>query len=122
MHGAKRRAALAKAVPGRKAVAMPGKPSEGLRANRTVTNQGENTMENQLSWEIEKIIDVANCLKATGSTGASTGERIAAAFVLNRPDYLPAMYADMVEAWDRLDDEWQHYVRLIKRDHMHLID
>lgn len=122
MHGAKRRAALAKAVPGRKAVAMPGKPSEGLRANRTVTNQGENRMENQLPWEMETIINVANCLKATGSTGASTGEHIAAAFVLNRPDYLPAMYADMVEAWDRLDEEWQAYVRLIKREYMHLID
>jgi hypothetical protein len=79
-------------------------------------------MENQLSWEIEKIINVANCLNATGSTGASTGERIAAAFVLNRPDYLPAIYADMVEAWDRLNDEWQEHVRLIKRDYMHLIE
>jgi hypothetical protein len=122
MHGAKRRAALAKAMPGRKAVAMPGKPSEGLRANRTVTNKGENHMENRLPWEIETIINVAVCLKATGSTGASTGEQIAAAFVLNRPDYLPVMYADMVEAWDRLDEQWQAYVRLIKREYMHLID
>jgi hypothetical protein len=24
-----------------------------------------------------------------------------------------------VEAWDRLDDEWQEYVRLIKRDYSH---
>jgi len=79
-------------------------------------------MENRLSWEMETIINVANCLKATGRTGASTGERITAAFVLNRPDYLPDMYADMVEAWDRLDEQWQHYVRLIKRDYMHLID
>jgi hypothetical protein len=78
-------------------------------------------MENRLPWEIETIINVAVCLKATGRTGASTGERIAAAFVLNRPDYLPTMYADMVEAWDRLDEEWQKYVRLIKREHMHLI-
>jgi len=77
---------------------------------------------NTLPWEIEKIIEVANGLNASGSTGASTGEQIAAAFVLNRPDYLPSMYADMVEAWDRLDDEWQHYVRLIKRDYMHLIE
>jgi hypothetical protein len=78
--------------------------------------------QNRLPWEIETIINVAACLKATGRTGASTGERIAAAFVLNRPDYLLAMYADMVEAWDRLDDEWQVYVRLIKRDYMHLIE
>lgn len=81
-------------------------------------------MNNQqkLPWEIEKIIDVANCLQATGSSGASTGERIAAAFVLNNPVYLPDMYADLVEAWDRLDDEWQHYVRIIKQNYMHLIE
>ena len=30
-------------------------------------------------------------------------------------------YEDMVDAWDRLGDEWQDYVRLIKRDYMHLI-
>ncbi len=75
-----------------------------------------------LSWEIEKIINVANQLQRTGSTGASTGERIAAAFVLNRQEYLPAMYNDMVEAWDRLDEEWQEHVRAIKYDHMHLIE
>ncbi|MES9903776.1 MAG: hypothetical protein ABW168_14010 [Sedimenticola sp.] len=74
-----------------------------------------------LPWEIEKIIEVANCLKATGSTAASTGERIAAAFVLNQQEYLPAMYNDMVEAWDRLGEEWQAHVKIIKYDHMHLI-
>jgi hypothetical protein len=82
-------------------------------------------MENQkqnLPWEIVKIIEVANSLKTTGGTASSTGEWIAAAFVLNRPDYLPSYYDDMVEAWDRLGDEWQGYVRLIKRDYMHLIE
>ena len=73
-------------------------------------------------WQIDKIIEVANCLQATGRTAASTGERIAAAFVLNRPDYLPDYYSDMVEAWDRLDNEWQNHVRRIKRDYMHLIN
>ena len=77
---------------------------------------------NNLPWEIEKIIEVAIELKTTGGTSASTSERIAAAFVLNRPDYLPRLYDDMVEAWDRLDDEWQEYVRLIKREYMHLIE
>ena len=82
-------------------------------------------MENQkqnLPWEIVKIIKVANSLKTTGGTASSTGERIAAAFVLNRPDYLPSYYDDMVEAWDRLGEEWQGYVRLIKRDYMHRIE
>lgn len=72
-------------------------------------------------WQIDKIIEVANQLQRTGSTPASTGERIAAAFVLNRQDYLPGYYSDMVEAWDRLDEEWQGYVRLIKQDYMHEI-
>jgi len=74
-----------------------------------------------MSWQIEKIIEVSKQLQYTGGTPASTGERIAAAFVLNEPKYLPDMYADMVEAWDRLDDEWQDYVRRVKRDHMHQI-
>lgn len=74
-----------------------------------------------LPWEIEKIIEVAVCLKSNGSSGASTAERIAAAFVLNRQDLLPAMYSDMVEAWDRLDD-WQRYVKIIKREYMHRIE
>ena len=76
----------------------------------------------KLPWQMQTIIDVAISLNTTGGSGASTGERIAAAFVLNRPDLLPSLYDDMLEAWDRLDDEWQHYVRLIKRDYMHLIE
>jgi hypothetical protein len=80
------------------------------------------TNKQNLPWEIEKIIEVAISLKATGSSGASTGERIAAAFVLNRPDYLPAMYDDMLEAWDRLDEQWQAYVRHIKQHCMHRIE
>ena len=74
-----------------------------------------------MNWQIEKIIEVANGLQRTGRTGASTGEWIAAAFVLNRMDYLPGNYRDVVEAWDRLDD-WQGYVKVIKRDYMHLIE
>jgi hypothetical protein len=42
--------------------------------------------------------------------------------VLNRMDYLPDSYRDAVEAWDRLDDEWQQYVRIIKRNYLHLIE
>ncbi len=75
-----------------------------------------------MTWQIDKIIDVANQLNNTGSTGASTGERIAAAFVLNRMDYLPDNYSDAVEAWERLDPQWQYYVKRIKRDFMHRIE
>ena len=66
---------------------------------------------------IEKIVEVAEELRQWGGTAASTGERIAAAFALNRQDLLPDMYADMVEAWDRLDPEFQEAVRRIKREH-----
>ncbi len=34
--------------------------------------------------EIDKIIEVAKALNQTGTTACSTGERIAAAFVLSR--------------------------------------
>ena len=78
-------------------------------------------MNQQTKWQIEKIIEVANDLHKTGRTSASTGEVIAAAFVLNKPEYLPASYQDMVEAWDRLGTEWQHHVRAIKQYHMHKI-
>jgi hypothetical protein len=76
---------------------------------------------NELPWQIEKIIDTANALQRTGRTGASTGEQIAAAFVLNRMEFLPANYPDVLEAWERLDD-WQRFVRIIKRDYRHLLD
>ncbi len=72
-------------------------------------------MNKQLPWEIEKIIRVANVLATTGKTGASTSEQIAAAFVLNRMEFLPPGYEDVIEAWERLDEEWQGYVKLVKR-------
>jgi len=75
-----------------------------------------------MQWEIEKIIEVATSLNQTGGTAASTGERIAAAFVLNRLEYLPDYYSDAVEAWDRLGEDWQEHVRLIKHEYMHLIE
>ncbi len=74
-----------------------------------------------MQWQIKKIIEVANQLNRTGSTAASTGERIAAAFVLNDPTYIPEGY-NIIEAWDRLDDVWQGYVRLIQRDYLYLIE
>jgi len=75
-----------------------------------------------MNYPLQKIINVANELNQTGTTAASTGERIAAAFVLNRMDYLPDSYSDVIEAWDRLDDQWQAYVRVINYDYSHLIN
>jgi len=75
-------------------------------------------MHEEIKYNIEKIINVANELQRTGRTGASTGERIAAAFVINCPEHLPEGYEDMLEAWDRLDGQWQKYVRYIKQECM----
>ena len=54
-----------------------------------------------LPWPLRKIIDTALELQASGSTLASTGEQIAAAFVLNRQDCLPDTERDLVQAWDK---------------------
>ncbi len=75
-----------------------------------------------MTWQIEKIINIATELKQSGSTRASTSEQIAAAFVLNRMDCLPPIYSDVIEAWDRLGGQWQEYVRIVKRDHMQQIN
>ncbi len=72
-----------------------------------------------MQWQITKIIEVAHELRRTGTTGASTGERIAAAFVLDRMEFLPHGYS-VIEAWESLDT-WQVHVKRIKRDYMHLI-
>ena len=71
-------------------------------------------------WAIEKIIATANELESTGTTGASTSEQIAAAFVLNNQNYLPGNFSVIIEAWERLG-EWQHHVKLIRSDYLHLI-
>jgi hypothetical protein len=75
----------------------------------------------QLPWQVEKIVYVARCMRHGCPSGASTSEKIAAAFVLNRMDYLPDSYSDVIEAWERLDD-WQQVVKYIKRNCMHLVE
>jgi hypothetical protein len=74
-----------------------------------------------ITWEITKIIKVANQLQRTGQTTASTSERIAAAFVLNNMALLPESYSDAAEAWQRLDD-WQEHVTQIKQHYIHFIE
>ena len=73
-----------------------------------------------MQYEIEKIIEVAKVLQRTGCSGARTGERIAAAFVLNNMHYLPASYPYFIDAWERLGPQWQGHVKTIKQNYMHL--
>ena len=82
-----------------------------------MSNKNEK-MSEAIRYDIDKIINVANELQRTGGTAASTGETIAAAFVINCPEHLPEGYEDMVDAWDRLDEKWQKYVRYIKQECM----
>jgi hypothetical protein len=76
---------------------------------------------NPVNSEQQRIISVANELITDHATGGSTSEQIAAAFILNNPEYLPGSYPVMVEAWDRLGDEWQQHVRTIREHYRHLI-
>ena len=73
-----------------------------------------------MQWQIQKIIEVAHELQRTGTTGASTGEQIAAAFALNRMAYLPPGYS-VIEAWESLGS-WQGYVKRVRQDYRHLIE
>lgn len=86
------------------------------KQNQTITQQ-----INQLPYPLDKILNTANSLLRTGSTGASTGEQIAAAFVLERIEYLPQGWG-VIEAWERLDPEWQYYVKHLRQEYRHLIE
>jgi hypothetical protein len=80
--------------------------------------KGVSQMRN-VPHEIEKIINVANELACNGSTGGSTSEVIAAAFVLDRMEFLPNGYT-VIEAWERLDN-WQPLVKKIKAEYQDLL-
>lgn len=71
-----------------------------------------------MNYEMARIIEVANDLAINGSTAGSTGECIAAAFVLNDMTLLLPPYEDALDAWERLGDRWQRYVKEIKSHHM----
>jgi len=78
-----------------------------------------NDTNKPVPYRIQQIINVANQLLSTGSTGASTGEQIAAAFALDDMQYLPPGYS-AVAAWERIED-LQKAVHRIHNDYMHLI-
>ena len=64
-------------------------------------------------WAITRIIDVANELQRTGQTDATNKERIAAAFALSNPAFLPPEYPNLIEAWVFLDD-WEDYAITVR--------
>ena len=71
-------------------------------------------------WQIEKIISTANELASSETTGASTSETIAAAFVLDRREFIPQGYS-IIEAWERLGEEWQGYVKQVIAEYSNLL-
>lgn len=62
--------------------------------------------------DIEKIITVANDLACGDEVSGKTTEVIAAAFVLERLEFLPYGY-NIIEAWERIED-WQCLIPIIK--------
>jgi hypothetical protein len=65
-----------------------------------------------------QLLAIAAELHTTGRTGASTGERIAAAFIINNMEYLPEGYT-ILEAWDRLEPGWQRITLALHKAYGH---
>ncbi|MCL4770483.1 MAG: hypothetical protein ACTS8S_02705 [Giesbergeria sp.] len=56
--------------------------------------------------ELDHIIRKARDAKRGGWGVQSTGEKLASALVLNRPDWIAAMDYTLAEAIDRVGPEW----------------
>ena len=56
--------------------------------------------------ELDHIIRKARDAKRGGWGVQSTGEKLASALVLNRPDWIAEMNYTLAEAIDRLEPEW----------------
>ncbi|WP_250459468.1 hypothetical protein [Microbulbifer litoralis] len=74
----------------------------------------------QLPHPLNRILQVAHSLLEKGAGDESNRERIAAAFVLERMEYIPRGRG-VIEAWESLDIEWQLYVRHLWEECGHLI-
>lgn len=61
------------------------------------------------------IVEKARAAKHGGFNRLSTGEKLAAALVLNRPDWLDSMGYTIAEAIDRLDYGWVECLRPAER-------
>lgn len=69
---------------------------------------------------INKFISTANDLLSKGHTAASTSEIIAAAFILDRMEFLPYGFS-VIDAWERLGPEWQAEVKKAKANYSDLL-
>ncbi|CAJ0794000.1 MAG: hypothetical protein QM625_09220 [Ralstonia sp.] len=56
--------------------------------------------------QLQHITEKARAARIGGFCRLSTGEKLAAALVLNRPDWLDSMGYTIAEAIDRLDHGW----------------
>lgn len=75
----------------------------------------------QLPHPLNRILQVARSLLENRAFNASTSEWIAAAFVLERLDYLP-QGVGVMEAWEHLDIEWQFYARHLRQEYRQVIE
>lgn len=65
--------------------------------------------------QLQHIFEKSRAAKFGGFNSLSTGEKLAAALVLNRPDWLEAMGYTIAEAIDRLDPGWVERLRPVER-------
>jgi hypothetical protein len=68
------------------------------------------------SPEFRHMLSKARDAAAGGINAMSMGEALAAALVLNRPDWLAAMNHTIAEAIDRIGPEWAHLVPAVAKE------
>lgn len=71
---------------------------------------------NKHSHDFTHMLSKARDAAAGGINAMSTGEALAAALVLNRPDWLAAMNYTIAEAIDRIGPEWANLVPAVAKE------
>lgn len=68
------------------------------------------------NYDFAHMLGKARDAAAGGINAMSTGEALAAALVLNRPDWLAAMNYTIAEAIDRIGPEWANLVPAVAKE------
>lgn len=69
-----------------------------------------------MTAERRHLVSKCQQAKAGGFDVLSTGEKVAAALVLNRPDWLAQMGYTLAEAIDRVGPEWLALIPAVARE------